>query len=141
VTYGEAFTVQPFGNSLVTKTMTGAQIRSLLEQQFVGCAAPTTQRVLQISQGFSYESSPTATPCAAKIGRIFLNSVEIAPADTFRVTMNSFLATGGDGFTVFNQGTDPLGGDVDIDALAAYLTAAGAAGVAVPPQNRIVAKP
>ena len=54
VTYGEAFTVQPFGNSLVTKTMTGAQIHLLLEQQFVGCGGQTTQRILQISAGFSY---------------------------------------------------------------------------------------
>ena len=53
VTYGEAFTVQPFGNSLVTKTMTGAQIHLLLEQQFVGCGGQTTQRILQISAGFS----------------------------------------------------------------------------------------
>ena len=54
VTYGEAFTVQPFGNSLVTKTMTGAQIHLLLEQQFVGCGGQTTQRILQISAGFTY---------------------------------------------------------------------------------------
>ena len=53
VTYGEAFTIQPFGNSLVTKTMTGAQIHLLLEQQFVGCGGQTTQRILQISAGFT----------------------------------------------------------------------------------------
>jgi 5'-nucleotidase len=55
--------------------------------------------------------------------------------------MNNFLATGGDGFTVFNEGTNSLGGAQDIDALAAYLSAAGPAGVAVPPLNRITAKP
>ena len=57
------------------------------------------------------------------------------------MTMNNFLATGGDGFTVFNEGTDALGGAVDLDALVAYFEAAGAAGVAVPALNRIVAKP
>jgi 5'-nucleotidase len=142
VTYGEAFTVQPFGNSLVTKTMTGAMIRSLLEQQFPGCAVPTTERILQISNGFSYQRIISGSTCAGRIGTIWLNGVPIAPGDSFRVTMNSFLATGGDGFTVFNQGTNPLGGDVDIDALVDYFAAAEpAGGIAVPPVNRIVAVP
>src|SRR5215207_8732522 len=63
VTYGEMFTVQPFGNSLVTKTMTGAQIRSLLEQQFPGCGGQTTKRILQVSSGFSYDQTPEAATC------------------------------------------------------------------------------
>jgi 5'-nucleotidase len=153
VTYGEAFTVQPFGNSLVTKTMTGAQIRSLLEQQVPGCGGQTQSRTLQVSSTFKYERAATPPPappaggslpadvCAAQIGRIWINGVEVTPAATYRVTMNNFLASGGDGFTVFNQGTDSLGGAQDIDAFAAYLTAAGATGVAVPPLNRIVPKP
>jgi 5'-nucleotidase len=141
VTYGEAFTVQPFGNTLVTKTMTGAMIRSLLEQQFVGCGGQATKRVLHISSTFKYEQAASAAACADKIGKIWINGVEVQPTDSFRVTMNNFLATGGDGFTVFNQGTDPLGGAVDLDALVDYFHAAGAAGIAVPPLNRIVAKP
>jgi 5'-nucleotidase len=138
VTYGEAFTVQPFGNSLVTKTMTGAQLRSLLEQQFVGCGGQATQRILQPSATLRYEQNATATACADKVGHIFVNGTEVTPTATFRVTMNSFLATGGDGFTVFNQGTDVLGGAQDIDALVDAFTAAGAAGIAVPPATRIV---
>ncbi len=138
VTYGEAFAVQPFGNSLVTKTMTGEQIRLLLQQQFPGCGGQATRRILQISASFSYESRLSATNCADRIGAILVNGTLLTPTMTLRVTMNSFLATGGDGFTVFNQGTDALGGDVDIDALAAYLTAAGPTGVAVPLTNRIV---
>jgi 5'-nucleotidase len=141
VTYGEAFTVQPFGNSLVTKTMTGAQIRLLLEQQFPGCGGQTTQRILQISATFRYEQARAATTCAGKIGRMFIDGVEVAPTDTFRVTMNNFLAFGGDGFTVFNQGTNPLGGDVDIDAFVAYFAANEPAGIAVPPLDRIVPVP
>jgi 5'-nucleotidase len=69
---------------------------------------------------------------------MWANGLEVQPTDTFRVTMNSFLAAGGDGFTVFNQGTDPLGGAQDIDALVDYFEAAGAAGIAVPLQDRIV---
>jgi 5'-nucleotidase len=141
VTYGEAFTVQPFGNSLVTETMTGAQIHKLLEQQFVGCGGQTTQRILQISYTLRYESNPSAPACADKIGQIFVNGSAITPTTSLRVTLNNFLATGGDGFTVFVQGTDALGGAQDIDALAAYLTAAGAAGVAVPALDRVVPIP
>ena len=139
VTYGEAFTVQPFGNSLVTKTMTGAMLRSLLEQQFPGCGGQAVKRILQVSNTFSYEQDPAAATCSALIGRMWVDGTEVQPTDMFRVTMNSFLAAGGDGFTVFNQGTDALGGAQDIDALVAYFTAAGDTGIAVPAQDRIVA--
>jgi 5'-nucleotidase len=138
VTYGEAFTVQPFGNSLVTKTMTGDMIRRLLEQQFPGCGGQTVQRTLQVSITFQYEQDPAAATCAAHVGRIRVGGVEVAPTDSFRVTMNSFLAAGGDGFTVFNEGTEALGGAQDIDALVAAFAAAEPAGIAVPPLDRIV---
>lgn len=145
VTYGEAFTVQPFGNSLVVKTLTGAQIRSLLQQQFAGCGGQLSSKTLQVSAGFSYTqtaaalpASPTPEQCAAKIGTIALNGTPIADGTTYRVTENSFLATGGDGFTVFNSGTDAVGGGQDIDAFVATFTAAGAAGIPVPPLDRIV---
>jgi 5'-nucleotidase len=139
VTYGEAFTVQPFGNSLVTKTMTGDMLRHLLEQQFLGCGGQISSKILQVSSTFRYEQDPTATTCQGRIGRMFVNGTEVAPTDSFRVTMNNFLATGGDGFTVFKQGTNDLGGAQDIDALVAAFTAAGSAGIAVPPLDRIVA--
>ncbi len=109
VTYGEAFMVQPFGNSLVTKTMTGDMLRRLLEQQFPGCGGQTTRRTLQVSVSFRYEQDPSATECAARIGRMFINGTEVGPTNSFRITMNNFLATGGDGFTVFNEGTDATG--------------------------------
>src|SRR5256714_2828884 len=140
VTYGEAFTVQPFGNSLVTKTMTGDQIRRLLQQQYVGCGQ-TSLRVLQISATMTYQANPAAATCADKVGMITIGGVEVTPTTTLRVTMNNFLATGGDGFTVFNEGTNALGGAQDIDAFAAYLSAAGATGVAVPALTRITPKP
>jgi 5'-nucleotidase len=148
VTYGEAFTVQPFGNSLVTKTMTGAQLRSLLEQQKAGCGGQLANRTLQISSTFGYEQTsaalstpPTSAECAAQIGRIRVNGVELGPAESVRVTMNSFLASGGDSFTAFNGGTNAVGGAQDIDAQVAYFKAAGAAGVAVPALGRIVLVP
>jgi 5'-nucleotidase len=141
VTYGEAFTVQPFGNSLVTKTMTGDMLRRLLEQQFAGCHGQQVRRILQISTTFRYEQDPNAAACADRIGRMWVSGVEVAPGDSFRVTMNNFLAFGGDGFTIFNEGTNALGGAQDIDAFVAAFQAAEPAGIAVPPLNRIVAKP
>jgi len=137
VTYGEAFTVQPFGNSLVTKTMTGDQIRSLLEQQYVGCGGQTTQRILQISVGFAWVRNASAPACADKVSGLALNGTPIDPAATYRVTMNNFLASGGDGFTVFNQGTNALGGAQDIDALVAYFGSFLPGAVPNPPMNRI----
>jgi len=141
VTYGEAFTIQPFGNSLVTKTMTGDMIRRLLQQQFLGCGgtAPAAGRILQISSTFRYEQAPAAATCEGKIGRMWVGGVEVQPTDSFRVTMNNFLASGGDGFTVFNEGTNALGGAQDIDAWVAYFQASEPTGIAVPALNRIVA--
>jgi len=139
VTYGEAFSVQPFGNSLVTKTMTGEEIRRLLQQQFPGCGGQTVQRTLQVSSSFSYEQDPAATTCEGHVGRMLVAGTEVAATDSFRVTMNNFLATGGDGFGVFNEGTNALGGAQDIDALVAAFAAAEPAGIAVPPLDRIVA--
>ena len=122
--------------------MTGAQVRDLLEQQFPGCGGQATKRILQISDGFSYEQDPNGPDSASRIGTITLNGSPV-PDDgtTYRVTMNNFLASGGDGFTVFNQGTDALGGAQDIDALVAYFDSFLPEALPNPPVNRIVAKP
>jgi 5'-nucleotidase len=130
--------VQPFGNSLVTKTMTGDMLRRVLEQQFAGCGGQTTQKIMQVSSTLKYQSNPAAASCAAKVGEIRVNGAVVTPTTSLRVTMNNFMAFGGDGFTVFNEGTDALGGAQDIDAFAAYLTAQGSAGTAVPALDRIV---
>jgi 5'-nucleotidase len=134
VTYNDLFTVQPFANTLVVKTMTGAQIKALLEQQFDNPSAGQ-RRILQVSAGLTY-TYDTTQPAGSRVGAIQLGGTPVDPAASYRVTMNSFLATGGDGFTVFNQGTDQLGGDVDIDALEGYIGAHSP--VAPGPRNRIV---
>jgi len=139
VTYGEMFTVQPFGNSMVTMTLTGTQIETLLEQQFVGCGQPFN-RILQPSAGFTYTWVASGGACSkVDPSTIMINSVVVNPTGTYRVTVNSFLASGGDNFVVLNLGTDRLGGEVDTDALENYLTLN--APVAPGPQNRITRIP
>jgi 5'-nucleotidase len=135
VVYGELFDVQPFGNSLVVKTCTGAQIDALLEQQFNNPVAGQ-MRVLQVSAGFTYTwNNAAAVGSRVDPSTIKLNGVTLDPLASYRVTMNSFLATGGDNFGVFNQCTDPLGGEIDLDAFARYVDAHSP--VAPGPQNRI----
>ena len=139
VTYGEAFAVQPFGNSLVTMTVTGAQIDTLLEQQFDN-PGPGQNRILQVSEGFKYNWS-AAAPKGSKVdpASITLNGTVIDPAASYRITVNNFMADGGDGYTILREGTNRLGGDVDLDALEKYFTAQGI--VAPGPQNRITRLP
>lgn len=141
VTYGEMFNVQPFGNSMVTLTLTGAQIDTLLEQQFVGCGQPANgQKILQVSAGFTYSWSFSAAACnKVDPTTIKINGVTVDPNASYRVTVNSFLADGGDNFLVLKQGTDRLGGDVDTDAFEKYLAAHP--GYTPAPLNRITQLP
>lgn len=134
VTYGEAFKVQPFGNYLTTMTLTGAQIDALLEQQFVA------GHRLQVSHGFTYSWSASA-PVGSKVdaATIMIGGIPIDPGASYRVTMNSFLADGGDGFSVFTLGTDRITGIIDLDALIAYFGTNSP--VAPGPQNRITMVP
>jgi 5'-nucleotidase len=131
VTYGELFTVQPFNNVMTVKTMTGDMIRRLLEQQFEIASPP---RILQVSRGFTY-SYDTTRPAGSRVSNIAIGGTPIDLAASYRVAMNNFLADGGDGFTVFREGTDQLGGEIDLDVLVAYFMANSP--VAPGPQNRI----
>jgi len=135
VTYGEAFTVQPFGNIMQTVTLTGAQLKAVLEQQW---HADGTATFLQISASLSYTWSASA-PIGSKVATLELNGAQIDPAATYRVSINNFLAGGGDGFTVFTQGTGLTGGPIDLDALTAYLT--DNKPVAPPGLDRITVEP
>jgi 5'-nucleotidase len=141
LTYGDTFTVQPFGNSLVTMTLTAQQIKNVLEQQFNGCMGQIADRVMQISNGLKYSWSLSAAACSkivdvdftptdvtvtppvatGAVERIVVGGVVQNPAKTYRVTVNNFMATGGDGFAVLIGGQNTLGGAQDIDALIAYL--------------------
>jgi 5'-nucleotidase len=117
ITFGDAFRVQPFGNSLVTMTLTGQQIKDLLEQQWTGANA-TRARILQPSKSFSYSWSNSAV-AGNKVdaASMRINGQVVSLVQNYRVTVNSFLAEGGDGFTLLISGTNRLGGALDIDAL------------------------
>jgi 5'-nucleotidase len=135
VTYAEAFTVQPFGNTLVVKTCTGQQLYDVLEQQFENPAAGQ-QRVMAVS-GVTYSYTRNVAAGAKRVtdGSLTIGGVVVDKAASYRVVLNNFIADGGDGFSVFRSCTAPLGGDVDIDAFARYLQAHSP--VAPPALNRI----
>ena len=121
VTYADLFASQPFRNQLVTLTLTGKQIKDMLEQQWLD---PKRPRILQVSKGFAYawdNSKPNGERILAE--RMSLNGAPIDPAANYRVTVNNFLSVGGDGFTVLKDGTAPQIGVYDIDALHAYFQA------------------
>jgi 5'-nucleotidase len=132
VTYNQLFTVQPFNNVMTVKTMTGDMIRRLLEQQFT-VIAPNI-RLLQVSNGFTYSYDLTQS-AGSRVFNIKINGTAVDPLASYRVAMNNFLASGGDGFTVFNEGTDPLGGEIDLDALVTYFTRNSP--ISPGPQNRV----
>jgi 5'-nucleotidase len=137
ITYGEAFAVQPFSNSLVTLTLTGAQLKAVLEQQATA-GSDKSGRMLQISHSLTYSWSVSA-PVGSKVSDLKINGVAVDPAASYRVTVNNFLAGGGDGFTALRDGTDLLTGMIDLDAFVVYLTANSP--VAPGPQNRITFLP
>jgi 5'-nucleotidase len=130
VTYSEAFAVQPFGNILQTLTYTGAQIDAVLEQQWL----PNLTRILQPSSTLHYTQT-LANPMGDRVSNITINGVAVDPAASYRVTVNNFLAAGGDSFTALTVGTNVTGGPIDLDAFTAYLTAHSP--VSPPPTNRI----
>ncbi|MDI1264346.1 MAG: bifunctional metallophosphatase/5'-nucleotidase [bacterium] len=121
VTYADLFASQPFRNQLVTLTLTGKQIKDVLELQW---RDPKRPRILQVSKGFGYAWDAARADGERVIaGRMSLNGQPIDPAANYRVTVNSFLFVGGDGFNVLTEGTAPQTGIYDIDALNAYFQA------------------
>jgi 5'-nucleotidase len=121
VTYADLFAAQPFGNNIVTLTLTGAQIKTLLEQQWLDQAKP---RLLQVSKGFSYTwDDRRARGDFVPAESIALDGRPIEANARYRVTVNAFLADGGDGFGVLREAEEPLGGPLEVPALEAYFKA------------------
>ncbi|MFF9922711.1 bifunctional metallophosphatase/5'-nucleotidase [Streptomyces globisporus] len=139
VTYGEAFTVQPFTNMMNVVDLTGAQLVSALQQQVSG-PNEASPKILQVSKGLTYTLDLTKSGADRVVaGTIKLSGEAIDPARTYRVAMNEFLAGGGDGFPALGQGTNKLVGASDLDLFNAYLAAhsTAAAPLAPPATDRI----
>jgi len=121
VTYGKIFAVQPFGNNLVVKPLTGAQLKAALEQQFIEEAGRGQLGSLLIPSGnfrFTYDMS---LPRGQRITAMTLDRKPVDAARRYRVTVNNFLSSGGDGFSVFADVSEAFDAGLDLDALEAYL--------------------
>lgn len=139
VTYGEAFTVQPFTNMMNVVDLTGAQLITALQQQVSG-GNEASPKILQVSKGFTYTLDLTKSGAARiVVDSVKLDGAAIDPAKTYRVAMNEFLAGGGDGFAVLKEHTNKLVGASDLDVFNAYLAAnsSAAAPIAPPATDRI----
>lgn len=139
VTYGEAYTVQPFTNMMNVVDLTGAQLITALQQQVSG-ANEASPKILQVSEGFTYTLDLTKTGAdRIVVDSVKLNGEAIDPSKSYRVAMNEFLAGGGDGFSVLKEHTNKLVGASDLDVFNAYLAAnsSAQAPIAPPKADRI----
>jgi 5'-nucleotidase len=131
VTYAKAFAVHPFGNFVVTLTLTGAQIDRLLETQWLGAGS-----LLQVSDGLQFRWNPQAPPGERiAAGDILLHGQPLVPEQSYRVAVSDFLAGGGDGYTILKEGRDRRIGLSDLELLQQYLAARTP--LAVPARGRI----
>jgi len=118
ITWGTLYTIQPFSNYLVKMNITGQQLYDLLEQQWAG---QPYIKMLQIS-GFSYtwDNNP---PVGGRIVEVRKNGVAIDRNAAYSMTVNNFLAGGGDNFTALRNGTNLVNGPIDLDALVTFIQA------------------
>ena len=130
-TYAQVAATHPYGNSLILMNLTGAQIRALLEQQsWLAGEAVTGRRMLQVSHGFTYRWDAKG-PSGARVvpGSVMLNGGPLVDTQKYRVSVNSFMAQGGDGYTVLTQGSERIdSGLLDLDVIIDYLMARDRAG-------------
>ena len=151
ISYGAAFAVQPFGNNLTTITLTGAQLYEMLRRQWCDQTTTAGKKVLAPSNSVRYTYSSalaiTGQSCAVAQNPVTSFTIGGQPVannatQSYRITVNSFLADGGDGFPVLREGTNRQGGIVDTDALEQYITPSlTGAPIAPPATDRITAAP
>lgn len=119
-TFNDIFAVQPFGNDLIVMTMTGSEIERVLREQY----QPAGNNILQVSEGFEFAwRQPAGQPIEIVPGSMKLNGEPLAPDRSYRIVTNNFLASGGDGFAGFRNGTNRMTAGGDVEALEAYVTA------------------
>jgi 5'-nucleotidase len=134
ITFDEATTVQPFGNTLTVLTLTGAQIRAALEHG-VATWSENKGQFLHVSRGVSY-TFDLGRPAGSRVVAVTLNGQPVVDAQTYKVAMNNFTAGGGDGFTMFKGAPRLDTGTLDVDILVRYLQERSA--VDAEPEGRIV---
>ena len=121
VTFAQITALEPFANRLVTKTLSGAQVKAVLEQSFdsgTNSAARPNLLIPSANVRFDYDRSRAA---GERVTRITIDGRSIDPAAHYRVTVPSFLSDGGDNFTRFRDGTEPVEGGGDLEAMEAWL--------------------
>jgi 5'-nucleotidase len=138
ITHAETSTVLPFGNRITVMTLTGKQIKEVLEQQFDN-AGPGLDKILQVSHGFRYAYDRAARRSRRVDPRsMTIDNRQVVPNQRYHIAANEFLAAGGDNFPAFTKGTGVVTVGVDLDALLAYF---GKHSPVAPPQlGRIVRK-
>jgi 5'-nucleotidase len=120
VTYKQAANVQPFANTLVNMRMTGAQIKAVLEQQWQPAGSSRPFLRLGVSKGFTYNYDPATK----KVTGMWLKGESVTASNTYSVTVNSFLSTGGDNFAAFADGTSKKDtGQTDLQGMVDYMAA------------------
>ncbi|MEH6819319.1 MAG: bifunctional UDP-sugar hydrolase/5'-nucleotidase [Dietzia psychralcaliphila] len=121
ITLAEANEVLPFANTLVTMSLTGEQVRNVLEQQWQPAASSRPFLALGTSDNLTWTFDPTS-PAGDRITSITIDGAPVDPAASYRVAAASFLAAGGDNFTEFAEGADVRDtGLVDSEAWQGYL--------------------
>ncbi|HEX8532994.1 MAG TPA: bifunctional metallophosphatase/5'-nucleotidase, partial [Allosphingosinicella sp.] len=124
VTFAQLFAVHPFGNSVVVRSYTGRQLKAILEQQFNSGTNTAEKPILLLPSsnfGFAYD---VRRPAGQRVLDMRLDGKPIEDSRVYRVAVNSFVAGGGDSFTLFTEGTDQADGPQDVEALEAYIAAA-----------------
>ena len=138
VTYREAANVQPFANTLVTLQLNGAQIKSVLEEQWQPATASRPFLKLGINKEFTYTYDPTA-PAGSHITEMLLNGDPIEPGLLYTVGANSFLAAGGDNFVTLGKGINKAdSGKIDLEAMVDYFAVQPEATIAPDNKQRAV---
>ena len=118
ITFADVYSVYPFDNTLVTITLTGAQVLEMLEQQWSG----DYPRVLAVSTGFTYAWNSKA-PAGQRVvsGSVKIDGEPLEPARAYLITVNSYLAGGGDRFDVLGRGKARVSGASSRQAIVDYL--------------------
>lgn len=119
VTFGSIYAVQPFANEIKVMTLTGNDVKALLEQQLDGQSFDQT---FSPSGNVSY-AFDKSRPLGSRIFDILIDGKPLDPNASYRIAENSFLASGGDSFTVFRRGRDVRVIAQDLEALEKWIAA------------------